>query len=112
MFANILKYIRMGTTLSGSTRTIIYVMWSGISVNQCPVPGKLVMECIIETKAATILEFIQGLHGSLWVTLAPPTATPCGCGQPYFINLTCRCVAQTELVFQRALTEYRLCRKH
>jgi hypothetical protein len=56
---NILKYIRMGTTLSGSTRTIIYVMWSRISVNQCPVPGKLVMECIIETKAATILEFIQ-----------------------------------------------------
>jgi hypothetical protein len=40
VFANILKYIRMGTTLSGSTRTIIYVMWSGISVNQCPFPGK------------------------------------------------------------------------
>ena len=27
--------------------------------------GKLIMECILETKAATILEFIQGLHGSL-----------------------------------------------
>jgi hypothetical protein len=27
------------------------------------------MECIIETKAATVLEFIQGLRGSLWATL-------------------------------------------
>ena len=81
-----------------------------IAVNDAA--GKQLMECIIETKAATILEFIQELHGSLWVTLAPPPATPCGRGQPYFINLTCRCVAQTELVFQRALTEYRLCRKH
>ena len=30
--------------------------------------GKLVMESVIETKATTILEFIQGLRGSLWVT--------------------------------------------
>jgi hypothetical protein len=30
--------------------------------------GKVLMECIIETKAATVLEFIQGLRGSLWVT--------------------------------------------
>src|SRR3981189_2972462 len=30
--------------------------------------GKLIMECILETKAGTILEFIQGLHGSLSVT--------------------------------------------
>src|ERR1019366_5051980 len=27
--------------------------------------GKLVMECILETKAATILQFIHGLRGSL-----------------------------------------------
>jgi hypothetical protein len=26
--------------------------------------GKLIMECILETKAATILEFIGGLNGS------------------------------------------------
>ena len=26
-------------------------------------PGKLVMECIIETKASTILQFFQGLSG-------------------------------------------------
>jgi len=30
--------------------------------------GKLVMESIIQTKASTILEFIQGLRGNLWVT--------------------------------------------
>ena len=30
--------------------------------------GKLVMESVIETKATTILEFVRGLGGSLWVT--------------------------------------------
>jgi hypothetical protein len=25
--------------------------------------GKLIMECILETKAATILEFLEGLRG-------------------------------------------------
>ena len=30
--------------------------------------GKLVRESILETKAATILQFIHGLHGSLHVT--------------------------------------------
>jgi transposase len=36
--------------------------------------GKLLMECIIETKAATILEFLQGLRGSLWVTFEEGTS--------------------------------------
>src|SRR5882672_2966234 len=35
--------------------------------------GKLVMESIIETKAATILQFIQGLRGNLHVTLEEGT---------------------------------------
>jgi len=35
--------------------------------------GKLVMECIIETKASTILQFIQGLRGDLHVTLEEGT---------------------------------------
>ncbi len=35
--------------------------------------GKLVMECIIETKAATILQFVQGLSGSLHVTFEEGT---------------------------------------
>ena len=30
--------------------------------------GKLVMESVIETKAITILQFIQGLRGALHVT--------------------------------------------
>src|ERR1700724_370038 len=36
--------------------------------------GKLLMECIIETKAATILDFIHGLSGSLWVTFEEGTS--------------------------------------
>jgi transposase len=35
--------------------------------------GKLIMECILETKAATILEFLEGLHGSLSVTFEEGT---------------------------------------
>jgi hypothetical protein len=30
--------------------------------------GKLVMRCVIETKASSILQFFQGLRGSLHVT--------------------------------------------
>ncbi len=36
--------------------------------------GKLVMECILETKAATILEFIQGLRGELWIAFEEGTS--------------------------------------
>jgi hypothetical protein len=35
--------------------------------------GKVVMECVIETKASTILQFIQGLRGDLHVTLEEGT---------------------------------------
>jgi hypothetical protein len=35
--------------------------------------GKVIMESIIETKAATILEFIRGLNGSLSVTFEEGT---------------------------------------
>ena len=35
--------------------------------------GKQVVESIIETKAATILQFIQGLRGNLHVTLEEGT---------------------------------------
>jgi hypothetical protein len=35
--------------------------------------GKLVMECVIETKAITILDFLKGLRGSLHVTLEEGT---------------------------------------
>jgi hypothetical protein len=39
-----------------------------ISVAVRDVHGKLIMECVLETKAATILEFIQGLRGTLALT--------------------------------------------
>jgi hypothetical protein len=35
--------------------------------------GKLVIECVIETKASTILQFSQGLRGSLHVTFEEGT---------------------------------------
>jgi len=35
--------------------------------------GKIVMECVIETKASTILQFIDGLHGDLRVTFEEGT---------------------------------------
>jgi len=36
--------------------------------------GKLIMECILETKAATILEFIAGPRGTLSVTFEEGTS--------------------------------------
>ena len=36
--------------------------------------GKVLMECLLETKAATILEFIQGLRGTLSLTFEEGTA--------------------------------------
>jgi transposase len=36
-------------------------------------PGKLVMESVIETKAITILQFLEGLRGSLYVTFEEGT---------------------------------------
>ncbi|HEV2698263.1 MAG TPA: transposase [Terriglobales bacterium] len=36
--------------------------------------GKVIMECLLETKATTILEFVQGLHGTLSLTFEEGTA--------------------------------------
>ena len=36
--------------------------------------GKLLMEAVLETKAETILQFMQGLRGNLHVTLEEGTA--------------------------------------
>jgi len=44
-----------------------------ISVAVLNSAGKLVMESILETKAATIVEFIQGLRGDLYVTFEEGT---------------------------------------
>jgi len=45
-----------------------------ISVAVLDSSGKLIMECILETKAATILEFIAGLRGTLSVTFEEGTS--------------------------------------
>jgi len=44
-----------------------------ISVSVLDFSGKLVMEAILETQAATVLQFIHGLRGSLHVTLEEGT---------------------------------------
>jgi transposase len=45
-----------------------------ISVAVRDTTGKLVIESVIETKAATILAFIQGLRGTLWVAFEEGTS--------------------------------------
>jgi hypothetical protein len=45
-----------------------------ISVAVLDPRGKLIMESILEMKAATILELLQGLHGSLSVTFEEGTS--------------------------------------
>ena len=47
---------------------------ASISIAVSDAAGKVLMESIIETKAATVLEFIQGLRGSLWVTFEEGTS--------------------------------------
>src|ERR1035437_1979553 len=49
---------------------------ASISIAVSDAAGKVLMECIIETKAATVLEFIQGLRGSLSVTFEEGTSAP------------------------------------
>ena len=45
-----------------------------ISVAVIDSAGKLILESILETKAATILQFLGGLHGSLLVTFEEGTS--------------------------------------
>ena len=44
-----------------------------ISVAVMDSQGKVVMECILETKVSTLLEFFGGLRGSLFVTFEEGT---------------------------------------
>jgi hypothetical protein len=45
-----------------------------ISVAVVDAGGKLLMECLLETKAVTIVEFIQGPHGTLWLPFEEGTS--------------------------------------
>src|ERR1700739_3951227 len=47
---------------------------ASISIAVSDAAGKVRTECILETKAATVLEFIRGLRGSLWVTFEEGTS--------------------------------------
>src|ERR1700676_5019919 len=56
------------------------VKYIGLDVHQATISaavldstGKLLMESIVETKAATILQFVYGLRGSVHVTLEEGT---------------------------------------
>jgi transposase len=44
-----------------------------ISVAVMDAQGKVIIECLLETKASTIIEFIQGLQGTLSVTFEEGT---------------------------------------
>src|SRR5438093_4839820 len=48
---------------------------ASISVAVMDARGKLIMECLLETKAATILEFMQGLRGTLALSFEEGTST-------------------------------------
>ena len=45
-----------------------------ISVAVMDAGGKLIMECLLETKAATMVEFIEGLHATLSLTFEEGTS--------------------------------------
>jgi hypothetical protein len=45
-----------------------------ISIAVLNATGKMVMECVIETKAITILQFLRGLRGDLHVTFEEGTS--------------------------------------
>jgi transposase len=56
------KYI--GMDVHQATMSVAVMDWQ----------GKLIMECIVETKAATIVEFLNGLRGDLSVTFEEGTS--------------------------------------
>lgn len=60
--------------MSGKKYVGMDVHQASISVAVRDDTGKLVMECVIETKAGTVLEFIHGLRGNLWVTFEEGTS--------------------------------------
>src|ERR1700730_6305777 len=71
----------VGMTDGKERNTMESKKYIGLDVHQASISaavrddaGKLVMECVIETKAGTILEFIRGLRGSLCLTFEEGTS--------------------------------------
>lgn len=46
---------------------------STISVAVMDATGRILMECVLRTEAATILQFVQGLRGSIYLTFEEGT---------------------------------------
>src|SRR5712664_4948284 len=66
--------LQKGTPVMTSTKYIgMDVHKESISIAVINAAGKLVMECVIETKASTILQFIDGLRGDVYVTFEEGT---------------------------------------
>jgi hypothetical protein len=66
--------LQKGTPSTTSTKYIgMDVHKESISIAVLNFTGKVVMECLIETKASTILQFIHGLRGDLQVTFEEGT---------------------------------------
>jgi transposase len=73
---------RWNSTLTEKERLYESREYIGMDVHQATISvavmdarGKLIMECLLETKAATILEFMQGLRGTLALTFEEGTST-------------------------------------
>src|SRR2546427_6157470 len=66
-------YLQRSTLVNSEKYIGLDVHQATISVAVMDSAGKLVMESILETKAATILQFFAGLRGTLWVTFEEGT---------------------------------------
>src|SRR5271169_826259 len=71
----------LGSPLTKRSAVMKQEKYIGMDVHQATISvavmdsnGKLIMECVLETKPATILEFIRGLRGSLSVTFEEGTS--------------------------------------
>jgi hypothetical protein len=64
--------------VNGTKYVALDVHTATISVAVLNFDGKLIMESVIEAKRSTIVQFIQGLRGELFLT-SPETRGPCSC---------------------------------
>src|SRR3989441_7266525 len=68
-----MNYLQRSTLVNSEKYIGLDVHQATIMVAVMDSSGKLVMESILETKAATILQFFAGLRGTLWVTFEEGT---------------------------------------
>src|SRR5437016_13837706 len=66
-------YLQRSTLVNSEKYIGLDVHQATIMVAVMDSSGKLVMESILEMKAATILQFFAGLRGTLWVTFEEGT---------------------------------------